>query len=118
MSLKLTFAVVALSFSCLQPTAFGQTARIAAETTQSIKKQENEMSALCSKIKKKMRAPEAAQFDKVQRAWLAFRDLELAFYEGNQTRFAGSQNLPLFVHESLLAERIKQLKEMLESWES
>jgi uncharacterized protein YecT (DUF1311 family) len=104
------------AFLSFQPAAFGQTARIANETTQSIKKHESELNALCGKIKKKMKPSEVAEFEKAQHAWAVFRDLECAFYEKNLMRFNGSQNLALFVRDSLVEERIKQLKEFLESW--
>jgi uncharacterized protein YecT (DUF1311 family) len=103
-------------FSAIQPVVHGQTARIAAETNASMKKQEAELTALCSKIKKAMKPEEWAQFEKAQRAWTAFRDLEVAFYEKHLMRFNGSQNMALFLRDDLVRTRIKQLQELLESW--
>jgi uncharacterized protein YecT (DUF1311 family) len=111
----LLFSIL-LVFSAIQPAVHGQTASIAAETNKSIKKQEAEITALCGKIKKAMRPAEWAQFEKAQRAWTVFRDLEVGFYEKYLMRFNGSQNMALFVRDELAGARIKQLQELLESW--
>ena len=107
---------ILLGFSTIQPTVHGQTAKIAAETTESIKKNEAELTALCSKIKKAMKPAEWAQFEKAQKAWTVFRDLEVGFYEKHLMRFNGSQNMALFLRDELAGARIKQLQELLESW--
>lgn len=116
MKLRHLVACVLLASVAVQTSASAQTARIAAETNESIQKHEAEMNALCGKIKKKMRPNEWAEFEKAQKAWVAFRTLQVGFYENNQMRFEGSQNLPLFVKDELTEARVKQLKELLESW--
>ncbi len=116
MSIKQFLSCAVLVSLAIQPVVFGETAKVATETRQSIKKREAELSALCGKIKKKMSPAEWAEFQKAQQAWVAFRDLEVGFYENNLIRFNASQNIALFLRDELTGARIKQLQELLESW--
>lgn len=120
LSVKTTLLLAStfLIFGNIQPAAFGQTARIAAETSQSIKKREAQITALLSKIKKKMDRAEWAEFEKTQRAWVAFRDQQVKFYENHLGRFNASQNIALFVADELVEARVKQLTDFLDSWNS
>lgn len=112
------FIATFLLLGSFHPAALSQTAKIRAETSQGIKKREAEMTALCTKIKKKMSPAEWAEFEKAQRAWGVFRDQQVKFYEKHLTRFNASQNIALFVEEDLVEARVKQLREFLESWNS
>lgn len=118
MKTTLLIASTLLILGNIQPAALGQTARIAAETSQSTKKREAQITALLSKIKKKMRPAEWAEFEKTQRAWVAFRDQQVKFYENHLARFNGSQNIALFVADELAEVRVKQLTDFLDSWNS
>jgi hypothetical protein len=40
----------------------------------------------------------------------------VGFYENNLIRFNASQNIALFLRDELTGARIKQLQELLESW--
>ena len=106
----------ALTSLTLSPTVFAQTARIASETNQEIKKADATVQSLCGKLKKILSPAEWAEFNKAQQAWVAFRERERNFYENNIVRMNASQNFPLFVVQSVTEARVKQLEELLDAW--
>jgi uncharacterized protein YecT (DUF1311 family) len=86
------------------------------EASQGLKAADLKIKSLCSRLRKKMKPTEAAEFDRAQQAWQSFRDRERKFLENNIYRLNASQNFPLLAALELAEARVQQLEALLEIW--
>jgi uncharacterized protein YecT (DUF1311 family) len=76
-------------------------------------KWEERLNAASAKLKKKMPAAEFAELQKAQRAWIAYRDLQIKSYEATYAKMDGTMWIPCGA--SAVMELTKQRVQDLES---
>ena len=78
-------------------------------------KWEERLNAAWAKLKKKMPADEFAELQKAQRAWIAYRDLQIKSYEATYSKMDGTMWIPISVSAvmNLTKERVQDLESLL-----
>jgi uncharacterized protein YecT (DUF1311 family) len=78
-------------------------------------KWEEKLNAAWAKLKKKMPADEFAELQKAQRAWIAYRDLQIKSYEATYAKMDGTMWIPCSASAvmELTKERVQDLESLL-----
>ncbi len=78
-------------------------------------KWEERLNTAWAKLKKKMPADEFAELQKAQRAWIAYRDLQIKSYEATYAKMDGTMWIPISVGAvmELTKQRVQGLGEPL-----
>ena len=94
----------------------GSTAGMCEAFAAAHEKWEERLNAAWAKLKKKMPADEFAELQKAQRAWIAYRDLQIKSYEATYAKMDGTMWIPISVSAvmSLTKERAQDLEGFLE----
>jgi len=93
----------------------GSTAGMCEATTAAHEKWEERLNAAWAKLKRKMPADEFAELQKAQRAWIAYRDLQIKSYEATYSKMDGTMWIPISVSAvmNLTKERVRNLEGFL-----
>ena len=94
----------------------GSTAGMCEAFAAAHEKWEERLNAAWAKLKKKMPADEFAELQKAQRAWIAYRDLQIKSYEATYAKMDGPMWIPISVSAvmELTKERVQDLEGFLE----
>jgi len=94
----------------------GSTAGMCEAFAAAHEKWEERLNAAWAKLKKKMPADEFAELQKAQRAWIAYRDLQIKSYEATYAKMDGTMWIPISVSAvmELTKERVQDLEGFLE----
>ena len=94
----------------------GSTAGMCEAFAAAHEKWEERLNAAWAKLKKKMPADEFAELQKAQRAWIAYRDLQIKSYEATYSKMDGTMWIPISVSAvmNLTKERVQDLEGFLE----
>ena len=94
----------------------GSTAGMCEAFAAAHEKWEERLNAAWAKLKRKMPADEFAELQKAQRAWIAYRDLQIKSYEATYAKMDGTMWIPISVSAvmNLTKERVQDLEGFLE----
>ena len=94
----------------------GSTAGMCEAFAAAHEKWEERLNAAWAKLKKRMPADEFAELQKAQRAWIAYRDLQIKSYEATYAKMDGTMWIPISVSAvmNLTKERVHNLEGFLE----
>jgi uncharacterized protein YecT (DUF1311 family) len=93
----------------------GSTAGMCEAIAEAHEKWEARLNAAWSKLKKKMPPEEFSDLQKAQRAWIAYRDLQIKSYEATYAKMQGTMWIPCSVSAvmNLTKERVHDLESLL-----
>ena len=91
------------------------TAGMCKATAVAREKWEERLNAAWAKLKKKMPADEFAELQKAQRAWIAYRDLQIKSYEATYAKMDGTMWIPIRAGAGmdLTKQRVQDLESLL-----
>ena len=93
----------------------GSTAGMVDAITEAQAKWESKLNATYKSLKKKMSADEFAALQQAQRAWIAYRDLQIKSYEATYAKMDGTMWIPIHASAvmNLLKQRVQELRNIL-----
>jgi len=93
----------------------GSTAGMCEAIAEAHDKWEARLNTAWSKLKKKMPADEFSELQKAQRAWIAYRDLQIKSYEATYAKMDGTMWIPISVNAvmNLTKQRVQDLESLL-----
>ena len=93
----------------------GSTAGMCEAIAEAHERWEARLNTAWSKLKKKMPADEFSELQKAQRAWIAYRDLQIKSYEATYAKMDGTMWVPISVSAvmNLTKERVQNLEGFL-----
>ena len=93
----------------------GSTAGMCEAFAAAHEKWEERLNAAWAKLKKKMPADEFAELQKAQRAWIAYRDLQIKSYEATYAKMDGTMWIPIHARAvmNLVKQRVQELRNVL-----
>lgn len=93
----------------------GSTAGMVDAITEAQAKWESKLNATYKSLKKKMSADEFAALQQAQRAWIAYRDLQIKSYEATYAKMDGTMWIPIHAGAvmHLTKQRAQELRNIL-----